>query len=116
MTDFFRAQAFLSGAPGSGELLLLFVLILLLFGPRKLPEISRTIARVLNDLRRASQDFRDQIMTIDHDVEEGACEKYPGEEAMRSGIEEARDFVAEEEAAADEAQEDSEGEPDERRP
>ncbi len=56
---------FISGAPGSGELLVLFVLVLLLFGPRKLPEIARTIGRVLDDLRRASQDFKNQVMSIE---------------------------------------------------
>jgi len=72
--------AFLSGAPGHMELLLLFVLVLLLFGPRKLPDIARSIGRTISDLRRASQDFRDQVMSIDDDVEEGACEDPDGQE------------------------------------
>ena len=67
--------AFLSGGPGHMEILLLFVLILILFGPRKLPDIARTIGRTIADLRRASQDFRDQVMSIDRDVHEGVCEE-----------------------------------------
>jgi TatA/E family protein of Tat protein translocase len=67
--------AFLSGVPGHMELLLLFVLVLLLFGPRKLPDIAKTIGRTISDLRRASQDFRDQVMSIDEDVEDDACEE-----------------------------------------
>ena len=57
--------AFLTGAPGAGEWVLLFLAILLLFGPRRLPEIARTIGRVLEELRRASTEFRDQVMQID---------------------------------------------------
>ena len=57
--------AFLTGSPGPGELILLFVVILVLFGPRRLPEIARMIGKTLEDLRRASHDFRDQIMRIE---------------------------------------------------
>lgn len=60
--------AFLSGPPGSLEWLVLFVVILLLFGPKRLPEIARTIGKVAEQLRRASQDFRDQILRIDEPV------------------------------------------------
>ena len=54
--------AFFSGVPGGAELLLLFVVILLLFGAKRLPEIARTLGSVFSDLRRASQDFKDQII------------------------------------------------------
>lgn len=58
-------SAFLTGAPGPGELILLFLVILVLFGPRRLPEVARKIGKMLDQLRRASQDFRDQIMHIE---------------------------------------------------
>ena len=57
--------SFLSGMPGGGELLVLFLVILVLFGPKRLPEVARSVGRVLDELRRASQDFKDQIMSID---------------------------------------------------
>jgi sec-independent protein translocase protein TatB len=60
--------AFLSGSPGMGELLLISAVVLLLFGPKRLPEIARMIGRALDELRKASQDFRDQIMQIDDGV------------------------------------------------
>lgn len=58
---------FLAGGPGGLEILILFLLILVLFGPRRLPQIARMIGRALDELRRASQDFKDQIMTLDQD-------------------------------------------------
>ncbi|GAC1403725.1 MAG: hypothetical protein NVSMB56_18550 [Pyrinomonadaceae bacterium] len=43
---------------GTSELLFIAVAALVLFGPRKLPELARTIGRSLNDFRRASDDFK----------------------------------------------------------
>ena len=58
---------FLPGTPGAMELLAVFALVLLLFGPKKLPEIARTIGKALRDLRHASDDFKDQVMRIQDD-------------------------------------------------
>ncbi len=45
----------------SGEMIFLFFLVLILFGPKKMPEIGRQIARYLGEFRRASNEFRSQI-------------------------------------------------------
>jgi sec-independent protein translocase protein TatB len=42
-------------------MLFLFFLALILFGPKKMPEIGRQVARFLNEFRRASNEFRSQI-------------------------------------------------------
>jgi TatA/E family protein of Tat protein translocase len=46
---------------GFSEMAFLFVLALLLFGPKKLPEIGRQIGKALNEFKRASNEFRSQI-------------------------------------------------------
>lgn len=61
----YRALAFFSGPPGPGELIVVFLVILVLFGPKRLPQIARSIGKALDQLRRASQDFKDQIMRIE---------------------------------------------------
>jgi len=48
---------------GFPEMAFLFVLALLLFGPKKLPEIGRQIGRALNEFKRASNEFKAQIET-----------------------------------------------------
>ena len=48
----FGILLFISGMPGAGEILVLFLVVLVLFGPKRLPEIARTIGRVVEDLRR----------------------------------------------------------------
>jgi len=46
---------------GFSETIFLFFLALLIFGPKKLPEIARQVGKVMNDLRRASYEFKSQI-------------------------------------------------------
>jgi len=41
----------------------LFFLALILFGPKKLPEMARQAGKLLAELRRASNEFRSQIET-----------------------------------------------------
>ncbi len=62
---------FFSGAPGPGELILIFLVVLLLFGPRKLPGFARTLGNLMRQLRRASNDFRDQLLSVEEDMNEG---------------------------------------------
>jgi TatA/E family protein of Tat protein translocase len=46
---------------GMTEMIFLAVLGLLLFGPKKLPEIGRQIGRALGEFRRASNEFKNQL-------------------------------------------------------
>jgi Tat protein translocase TatB subunit len=48
---------------GFSEMLFLFILALLIFGPKKLPEVGRQIGRFMNEFKRASNEFRSQIET-----------------------------------------------------
>jgi TatA/E family protein of Tat protein translocase len=43
------------------EVILIFVVALLLFGPRKMPQIGRSIGRALGEFRRASNEFKRTI-------------------------------------------------------
>lgn len=49
------------GPLGLPELIMIFIVALLLFGPRKMPEIGRSVGRALGELRRASNDFKRTI-------------------------------------------------------
>ncbi len=51
------------GSLGLPEILFILVLALLLFGPRRLPEIGRTIGKGLGEFRRASNELRRSIET-----------------------------------------------------
>ena len=49
------------GTLGMPELILIFVVALLLFGPRKMPQIGRSIGRAMGEFRRASNEFKRTI-------------------------------------------------------
>lgn len=46
---------------GFGEILLILVLGLVIFGPKRLPEMGRSIGRSLREFRRATSDLRAEI-------------------------------------------------------
>jgi TatA/E family protein of Tat protein translocase len=54
------------GSIGGPELLLVLVLALIVFGPRKLPEIGKSLGRMMAEFRKASTEFR---RTIEDEVE-----------------------------------------------
>ncbi|MCG6922624.1 MAG: twin-arginine translocase TatA/TatE family subunit [Acidobacteria bacterium] len=54
------------GTLGGPELFLIFVVALIVFGPRKLPEIGKSLGKMMSEFRRASNDFRS---TIESEVE-----------------------------------------------
>ena len=43
------------------DTVVLFVLALLLFGPKKLPQIARQVGKALGEFKRASNEFKAQI-------------------------------------------------------
>ena len=46
---------------GTAELLLIFIIALIVVGPRRLPEIARSLGKIMSDLRRMSQEFTTQM-------------------------------------------------------
>ena len=49
------------GSLGFPEILFILVLALLVFGPRRLPEVSRKVGRALGEFRRATGDLKRSI-------------------------------------------------------
>lgn len=56
------------GSIGGTELLVILVIALIVFGPKRLPELGKTLGRGLTEFKRASNDLRrslEEEMTID---------------------------------------------------
>jgi Tat protein translocase TatB subunit len=54
------------GSLGGPELFLILVVALIVFGPRKLPDIGKSLGKMMAEFRKASNDFR---RTIEEEVE-----------------------------------------------
>ncbi len=46
---------------GAGEIMLVVLAVLLVFGPSKIPEIARNIGKFINEIKRASEDIKTEI-------------------------------------------------------
>jgi sec-independent protein translocase protein TatA len=49
------------GPIGMPELVIIFVIALIIFGPRKLPELGKSLGRSLNEFKRASNELKSTL-------------------------------------------------------
>jgi sec-independent protein translocase protein TatA len=59
------------GSIGMPELILIFVVALLVFGPKKLPELGKSLGKGLAEFKKASEDLK---RTIEDEIEQGKQE------------------------------------------
>lgn len=66
------------------EILVIAIFALIVFGPRKLPDIARTVGKVLGELRRTANEFKTEF-------EEGFEETRPTPPDRSSPLETSKD-------------------------
>jgi TatA/E family protein of Tat protein translocase len=49
------------GSIGMPELIIIFVIALVIFGPRKLPELGRSLGKSLSEFKRASNELKSTL-------------------------------------------------------
>jgi sec-independent protein translocase protein TatA len=70
------------GSIGMPELIIILVIALIIFGPRKLPELGKSLGRSLNEFKKASQDLQntlEQEIKIEEEKEKEAARPKPVE-------------------------------------
>ncbi|HEX2695240.1 MAG TPA: Sec-independent protein translocase protein TatB [Acidobacteriota bacterium] len=49
------------GSIGPAELILIFIVALLVFGPKKLPEIGKSVGKAIREFKRTSEEIKGRI-------------------------------------------------------
>ena len=69
---------------GAQELIIILVVALVVFGPKRLPELARSLGRGLAEFRRASNDLR-QTLNQEPPPPTPASEETPGPPSLTAG-------------------------------
>ncbi len=67
---------------GTGELLIILVLALLVLGPERMPRLARDIGKTVGDLRRTSDELRHEFLSADAVIDRAARLGEPEPPAM----------------------------------
>lgn len=62
---------------GPSELLVIFLIALLVLGPEQLPKVARTLAKVLGEAKKASEDLRLSMVSLPEEIEKKTSPKLP---------------------------------------
>ncbi|HEX8550331.1 MAG TPA: twin-arginine translocase TatA/TatE family subunit [Abditibacteriaceae bacterium] len=70
---------------GAGELIVIFVLVLVLFGPNRLPELARGLGKGMREIRKVTSEFQSQLSLLadDEDEKKAATVQSPRGEPTR---------------------------------
>ena len=53
------------GNLGGGEIILILLVVLILFGAKKIPELAQGIGKGMRELKKALNDVQDEVKNID---------------------------------------------------
>ena len=59
--EFVKGATAMFGSIGMPELIIILVIALIIFGPRKLPELGKSLGRSINEFKRASADLQNTL-------------------------------------------------------
>lgn len=59
------------GPIGMPEMIMIFIVILLLFGAKKLPELARGVGKSMGEFKKARDDFERELTHADRDARTG---------------------------------------------
>src|ERR1700747_1619621 len=67
---------------GGPDLFIILLIVLVLFGAKKLPELARSLGQSMNEFRKAREEFDRELHTAGHDVK-GQPQSYQPEEHVQ---------------------------------
>ncbi|MBT8042774.1 MAG: twin-arginine translocase TatA/TatE family subunit [Pontiella sp.] len=63
------------GLPGGSEVLLILFIILLLFGAKKLPDLSRALGKSLGEFKKGKEELEREIKSVQTDLHKAVTEE-----------------------------------------
>ena len=66
------------------EMIMIFVVILLLFGAKKLPELARGLGKSMGEFKKAKEEFETEIHQISRADTDARVKEVPGKEPRES--------------------------------
>ena len=71
------------GAPGPSEWVLILVIVLVLFGAKKLPELARSLGQSMNEFRKAREDFDKELHAAGNEIK-GSVQPAPNQQPYQA--------------------------------
>ncbi len=116
-----------------GEIFIALLLVLVLFGPKKIPEIARTIGKGINEVKKVQRDINNEInryadeiekpvKQVENDIEGFKSEYYHAENEVKDSIhkdavsEDNKDETDSHEGATEDEKKDHKEQPDDELP
>ncbi len=83
------------GSIGMTELIVIMVVALVVIGPKRLPELARTLGKALGDFKRATSDFQNSF-SVEDDYDLDVLDEEAKEKDKKTGAEESDEGDADE--------------------
>ena len=58
------------GPLGGGELIFILIIVLIIFGPSKLPQMGQALGKAIREFKKAGKELRSEVTDLDDDEEE----------------------------------------------
>ena len=77
-----------------GEIFIIVLLILIFFGPKKIPEIARTLGKGINEVKKVQRDINAEINRYSNEIENPVKQVKEDIEGFSKGLNKAADIQA----------------------
>ena len=74
-----------TGMPGGFEIIIVLVIVLIIFGPKRLPALSRAIGKSITDFKRGLNDVKQDIEDAGDELERNASASESGAGGEKDG-------------------------------
>ena len=74
------------GIPAGPEMIFIFIIVLLLFGAKKLPQLARGVGKSAGEFKKAKAEFENEIKSAADEAERDAIEVKPAEDASPKAL------------------------------